>query len=497
MDDIGELVSAVSHFRKQNKLSGYKPYRWQLEWHAEGKDNPERMIMAANRVGKTMTAAAETTYHLTGLYPEAGKTFFDEMDEAVRKGMAEVGQDAWPDGWVGKRYDHGILAWLGSVTNEASRDIVQKEFLGGLGEDLGTGWIPGRLIIGKPSAKQAGISDVIDKVKVRHVSGDISEAVFKTYDQGWRKWQGTAPDEIWLDEEPDENASNEKRIFSEAQTRILTSRGCLMVTFTPLLGETELVRHFHKGLRGTFIKNVTWDDAPHLDEGEKDRLKNAYPEWELETRTLGVPMMGEGRVFTVSEDMIKCAPIEIPDHWARICGIDFGIDHPAAACWIAWDRDRDIIYVYDTHRQSGLTPEFHAPIINQRGKWIPVSWPHDGMNRGKADGTALHRMYRKYEVNMLSMSARYHKDTGAGQPVEPIVVEMIERMRDGRLKIFSDQSNWFEEFRSYHRKDGLIVARKDDLMKATMYAIMMRRYAMPRVRVERRRAYARPLSSVA
>ena len=38
----------------------------------------------------------------------------------------------------------------------------------------------------------------------------------------------------------------------------------------------------------------------------------------------------------------------------------------------------------------------------------------------------------------------------------------------------------------YHRKDGLIVKERDDLMSATRYAMMMRRHAIvePRAHVE-------------
>ncbi|KKK48751.1 hypothetical protein LCGC14_3141960, partial [marine sediment metagenome] len=43
--------------------------------------------------------------------------------------------------------------------------------------------------------------------------------------------------------------------------------------------------------------------------------------------------------------------------------------------------------------------------------------------------------------------------------------------------VFSHCTRWFEEMRLYHRKDGQIVKQYDDLMDATRYAFMMRRYA--------------------
>jgi hypothetical protein len=54
---------------------------------------------------------------------------------------------------------------------------------------------------------------------------------------------------------------------------------------------------------------------------------------------------------------------------------------------------------------------------------------------------------------------------------------MLDRMKTGRLKVFSHLGEWFEEFRLYHRKDGLIAKERDDLLSATRIAIMMLRVA--------------------
>ena len=56
---------------------------------------------------------------------------------------------------------------------------------------------------------------------------------------------------------------------------------------------------------------------------------------------------------------------------------------------------------------------------------------------------------------------------------------MQERMTTGRLKVFVHCQDWFQEFRAYHRKDGLIVKTNDDLMSATRIWVMARRNARP------------------
>jgi hypothetical protein len=51
-------------------------------------------------------------------------------------------------------------------------------------------------------------------------------------------------------------------------------------------------------------------------------------------------------------------------------------------------------------------------------------------------------------------------------------------MQTGRWKVFRHLSDWFEEFRLYHRKDGKVVKLGEDLMSASRYAMMMRRFAV-------------------
>ncbi len=399
------------------------------------------MLRAANRVGKTYSAAYEAACHATLSYP---------------------------DWWEGKRFTHSTLGWVVSHTNETSRDIVQKELLG---TDVGTGLIPADSI-SKITYRQAGVSNVVDTVKVRCPHG-LSTISFRTFDQGWRKFQGAAPEFIWLDEEPEDF-----RIYTECLTRVLTSKGIIFVTFTPLLGETDLVRHFEKGIAGTSVQTATWDDAPHLSDEIKERFIESFPLHERDARTKGVPMMGEGRVFPVDEKELSIPSFEIPTHFARICGVDFGISHPAAASWIAWDRDSDIVYVYDCYKQANETPVYHAQAISKRGNWIPVSFPHDGMNREKSGGKTLRDHYAESGVNMLGISARYDNKKGGAQPVEPIVMEMLERMKTGRFKVFSHLNEWFSEFRNLHRKEGKIQAVRDDILKSTMYGVMMKRYSI-------------------
>lgn len=464
LSEVDKLLDEYVHVQKSTQLrrfyhstaeSGHEggPYPWQVEFHQAGHDHQERAIIAANRTGKTRTAAAEVAMHLTGWYP---------------------------DWWEGRRFRVPTKWIVAGISNESTRDIVQTALFGPIAEGAkaptGFGWVPREALVSW-TFRAANVRNVLDEVVVRHVTGAVSVCSLRSFEQDAEKFQGTSQHGCWLDEEP-----RDFEIYTECLTRTADTDGLMMFTRTPLYGASEVIQHFLKGGTGIWYINVGWDQAPHLTDATKARLLESFPEHERATRTKGAVMMGSGGVFPVPDDLIACEPFQVPSHFRRICGIDFGIDHPFAAVWIAYDADNDIIYVTDAERVKGQTPVYHAGMIKSRGAWIPVAWPHDGHIRDKGGGVELCEQYRAHGLNMCSLSARYDDEKGGGQPVEPAVQSMLERMRTGRFKVFRHLEQWFEEKRFYHRKimnlGSVIVAEKDDLLSATRYACIMLRCAV-------------------
>jgi hypothetical protein len=46
--------------------------------------------------------------------------------------------------------------------------------------------------------------------------------------------------------------------------------------------------------------------------------------------------------------------------------------------------------------------------------------------------------------------------------VEAGVMGMLDMMQSGRFKVMAHLEDWWQEFRLYHRKDGIIVPKNDD-----------------------------------
>lgn len=399
--------------------------------------------MAANQVGKTWAAGFELAMHATGKYP---------------------------DWWIGRRFDRPIVGWAAGVTGESTRDNPQR-ILMGRPNAFGTGAIP-KIDIEDYSSSR-GLADALDTIVVKHISGGASTIQLKSYEKGREKWQGETLDFVWFDEEPPND------IYMEGLTRTNATGGMTLITFTPLLGMTEVVRRFLLDKpEGTHVIQMTIHDAEHYTDEQRRAIIATYPEHERKARIEGLPQLGSGRVFPVAEDEIACEAFAIPAHWSQICGIDFGWDHPSAGCRLAWDRDTDTIYLTAEHRAREQTPLMFASAIKSWGAWLPWAWPHDGKQSGgkfgAQDQQQLQAIYKGHGLKMLQMHAQFSDGTNG---LEAGIAEMLERMQTGRFRVFSHLRKWFEEFNLYHRKDGIIVKLNDDLISASRYGMMMLRHA--------------------
>lgn len=441
---LASLEAAVER-RTFKRILFFEPYVKQQAFMDAGATHRERLLMAGNQLGKSECGAVETVYHLTGEYP---------------------------DDWMGRRFDHPVKAWAAGETGTVVRDVQQFKLCGapGVEELFGTGYIPKEAFVGKPSLAR-GVTDAYDTIHVRHKSGGISSLGFKSYEQGRKKFQAATLDFIWFDEEPPMD------IYSEGLTRVTATNGMVFLTFTPLQGmSTVVMRYLNEPSKDRHVTTMTIEDALHIDPSERAKIIAGYPPHEREARARGTPMLGSGRIFPYSRESIWEKRItDIPLSWAKLWGIDFGIDHPFAAVLLLYDRDTDTIHVHHTIRVSDQLPLQHAAAMKPIGRSVPVAWPQDGTAR-ESSGDPLAAAYRAQGLNMLHDHATW---VGGGLSTEAGIMEMQDRMTTSRLKVADHLSDWFEEFDLYHRKDGLIVKVKDDLLSATRIGIMMKRYARP------------------
>lgn len=413
--------------------------------------------MAGNQLGKTVSGGFETAMHLTGEYP------------------------FW---WQGRRFKNAVKFWAASDSGENTRDNPQRILLGETEEEWGTGTIPKKYI---KKIRRGNLPGSVAFILVQHKSGGISRIQFKSYEQGRQKWQGPTLDGVWFDEEPPLD------VYSEGLTR--TNNGqtgqFVYVTFTPLKGMSDTVNRFlstDPKIRGKFT-NVTRmgiAHAGHYTEEQKAQIIASYPAHEREARANGEPILGSGRVFAIPEEVITVDPFPIPGHWAEIGSVDFGgagVDsHPAAAGKLVHDRDNDIIYVVNVWRRNGIKLSDQASALRSMlSPNTPVAWPMDGLQHDRKSGETYADELRNEGINMLQEHA-HMLITANGEEIKSVSVEgsillMQNRFEKGKLKVFSTCGEFFEEYKMYHRKDGLIQKVRDDVLCMVRYGMMMIRFA--------------------
>lgn len=214
-----------------------------------------------------------------------------------------------------------------------------------------------------------------------------------------------------------------------------------------------------------------WDDVPHLSVDVKKEMLAATPPFLRDARSKGIPSLGAGAIFPIEEERIRCDPFSIPPHWRRVYALDVGWNRTAAV-WGALDPDTDILYLYSEHYLGQEKPVVHASAIKARGDWIQGVIDPASRGRSQADGE---RLFAQYVNEGLLI---YKADNA----VEAGIYAVWERAEQGRLKVFSTLTNWFAEYRLYHRDEhGKIVKVRDHLMDASRYLVMSGlKYAAPR-----------------
>lgn len=214
-----------------------------------------------------------------------------------------------------------------------------------------------------------------------------------------------------------------------------------------------------------FICNLTWEDAVHLTKEAKDELLSSYSPHERDARTKGIPALGSGALFPVSEADVVVESFRISDKWPRVCGLDVGWNRTAAV-WGAYDSKSDIWYLYSEYYRGQAEPSIHADAIKARGQWIPCLIDCHSNKRGEGGSIELSVVYEKLGLN-VSLAKN-----GPGT-LEPSILDMYQRLSSGRLKVMSHLLNWLAEFRVARRDQmGRIVDKDNHALDASRFILI-------------------------
>lgn len=253
-------------------------------------------------------------------------------------------------------------------------------------------------------------------------------------------------------------------IYQECLFRLLTTKGRLLVTFTPLQGRSDVVKAFLEledkdAAQSKIVIQAGWKDVPHLDEDTKRKILASTLPYQREARMNGEPVLGVGVIYPIAESDITIANYAIPDTWPKSYGLDVGWNRTAAV-FVAREMGTGKYLLYDIHYMGSTEPPSQAMGIKARGDWLVGAIDPASRGRSQVDGRRLITEYKKLGLDLVE----------ADNAVEAGILAVWTMLVSGQLQVMEKCLPWFKEFRNYHRDEqGVIVKKDDHALDATRY----------------------------
>lgn len=454
-----DLAITVADDMVYNQLKYFRPFEHQRKFFDTGL-SPRRGILAANRIGKTVSTCYETACHLTGLYP---------------------------DWWTGYRFDKPITAMVAGEGWEQVARVLQQELLGTqdvkIKEQLGTGTIP-RAAMVFDTMRNDGANCL--GCEIRHASGGKSYLLFANYTQEVRQMQGFKLNLAVFDEQPPDD------FFSEVVTRTATTQGQVLCSFTPLKGLNGLVSKFWNREEGYDFIRVSWDDVPEYDPwGEpfllnetRRQLERDYLPHEREARIAGKPVMGQGAVFQIRNwPTYKTGDYNFREmnNIHRVIALDLGLVNDRTVIslmyWNPYERTAWL------HRQicvTGIEEANPANYINHLMRpevfGTPIVLPPDAGTAGRYTMSALsiRELFEEYELNVWPKPIMNPPDDqGRTTNHKAYGINMMRQMLEaGTFLVNENCQDFLREAQNYYVDPQGRFSDPDDCIDSARYALL-------------------------
>jgi len=456
---LEELVVAVRDDMEYNALKYFRPFGHQRKFFDTYKSD-RRGILAANRIGKTVSTCYETAMHLTGRYP------------------------AW---WQGKRYDKPVNVMVAGEGWTQVALVLQNELLGSndvkIQHNLGTGAIPRDCIV-FDTMRNDGANCL--GVEIKHSSGSNSYLLFANYTQEVRQMQGFKLNIAVFDEQPPDD------FFSEIVTRTATTQGQVLCSFTPLKGLNGLVSKFWHNEEGYQHIRVSWDDVPEYDPwGEpfllmetRRQLERDYLPHERDARRNGVPVMGKGAVFQIRNwPTYKTTDYDFRNYMGlrRVIALDLGlVNDKTVVSLMYWDPNIREAWLHTQIVVKGTEEANPMNYINHLMRpevfGTPIVLPPDAGTPGRytMNSMSIRQLFEEYELNVYPDPIMNPPDEqGRRTNHKSFGVNMMRQMLElGTLHINENCVEFLREGQNYYADEKGRFSDPDDCIDSARYALL-------------------------
>ena len=455
---LQDLAISVADDMRYNQLRYFRPFDHQLRFFSTS--TARRGILAANRIGKTVSTCAETAMHLTGQYP------------------------SW---WTGRRWTKPVTVMVAGEGWSQVALVLQQELLGSpdikLTENLGTGFVPRDAIV-LDTMRSDGANCI--GVEVKHASGGKSYLLFANYTQEVRQLQGFKLDIAVFDEQPPDD------FFSEIVTRTATTQGMVLCSFTPLKGLNGLVSKFWNRESGYDFVRVSWDDVPEYDgwgepfllQSTRDQLERDYLPHEREARMQGRPIMGKGAVF-----QIRNWPTYKPGDYdfrrmpniQRVIALDLGLVNDRTVITLMyWDPYEREAWLHKQIVVRGVEEAVPTQYVNHLLRpevfGTPIVLPADASTPGRytMSSSSIRELFEQYELNVMPDAILNPPDAqGRRTNHKSYGINIMRQMLEfGTFHVNENCTEFLTEAQNYYVDERGRFSDPDDCIDSARYALL-------------------------
>lgn len=166
--------------------------------------------------------------------------------------------------------------------------------------------------------------------------------------------------------------------------------------------------------------------------------------------------------FRVTESEIRVEPFDLKlletEKWPRAYGLSITW-HEVAAIWLARQPETSQHYLYAEYSAQAGDPAQHAAEIKKLGEWNGHMTAEE-TGRDARGGYALATKYNQLGLKVETVPAND----------DAFLADFTEALRTGKVKVFGNLSRFFDQFRSFSRKDGKLPVYNRGLIDAAFVA---------------------------
>jgi PBSX family phage terminase large subunit len=181
--------------------------------------------------------------------------------------------------------------------------------------------------------------------------------------------EGLFARKAWLDEAALCTEVTYDKVCQRLVQKAGEPRGRLLMTTTPYGSPNSWMNvrliEQRRFLPWLFFINFSMADNPYIDRAVYDRAKATMNESLFQRDFEGRFVQIEGLIYPeFNRDDHTCIPFEIPAHWPKWAGLDYGWTDPTSILGIAFDPDSKKFYVYTQFYKNRQLSEKIGAFIN-------------------------------------------------------------------------------------------------------------------------------------